>query len=213
MRPRAPLAGAQGFTLVELLVGLTLMALLSVILFGGLRFGVRAWEAGGEHVEQATRLDTVQNLLRQQVSRARSPELDAGADPRPPPAFVGGAESLQFIAPLPAHRGAGGSYLFYLTVSEGDGRSDLKLAWHLFRPEDLAAGDVPPDEETTLLEGIAGIELAYYGATDPEQPMQWWEAWDGAGGRPQLVRLRVEFPPGDPRRWPDLIIRVLGSSS
>lgn len=122
MRRRAPKVTTQGFTLVERLVGLTLMALLSVILFGGLRFGMRAWEAGGEHVEQASRLDTMQNLLRRQVSQARLPELDAGTESRPLPAFVGEPERLQFIAPLPAHRGAGGSYLFHLAVAEGDGR-------------------------------------------------------------------------------------------
>ena len=33
-----------GFTLIELLVALTLLGLISVVLFGGLRFGTRAWE-------------------------------------------------------------------------------------------------------------------------------------------------------------------------
>ena len=44
----APAArGAPGFTLVELLVGLSLLGLISLLLFGGLRFGLRTWEAGG----------------------------------------------------------------------------------------------------------------------------------------------------------------------
>ncbi len=34
-----------GFTLVELLVAMTLLAFLSITLFGGLRFGARSWEA------------------------------------------------------------------------------------------------------------------------------------------------------------------------
>ena len=36
--------GAAGFTLVELLVAMTLLGFLTVLLFGGLRFGTRAWE-------------------------------------------------------------------------------------------------------------------------------------------------------------------------
>lgn len=212
MRKQAPFIATLGFTLVELLVGLTLMALLSVILFGGLRFGVRAWEAGGEHVDRATRIEAVQALLRRQVGQARAPILPE-ADAGPVAAFVGGPDSLRFVAPLPAHRGAGGSYLFYLALRERGELSDLTLAWRLFRPEQPADDLAAPEEATMLLEGIAGIDLAYYGAADPEQPLQWWEAWDGAGGRPRLVRLRVEFPPGDPRRWPDLIIRVLGSAN
>ena len=210
MRHHAHPVGPQGFTLVELLVGLTLMALLSVLLFGGLRFGVRAWEAGGERIEQASRVEMVQNLLRRQISQAR--RLPQAVDAGPVAPFVGEADSLVFIAPLPVHRGIGGSYLFRLTQRETDGRSNLALAWHLYRPELLTGGLAEPDEQATLLEDIVGIELAYYGANDQEQPMQWWDAWDGASGMPQLVRLRVEFPPGDRRRWPDLIIRVLGSS-
>lgn len=210
MHRRSPLSSAPGFTLIELLVALTLMALLSVILFGGLRFGMRAWETGGHHVEQAGRIEAVQSLLRRQISQARF--LPEAADAGPVAPLVGEARSLMFIAPLPVHRGTGGSRLFRLSEREGDGRSDLMLAWRLYRPE-LLSGDLQAfDEETTLLSDIAGIELSYYGAAGPEQPARWWQAWLGAEGRPQLVRVRVQFPPGDTRRWPDLIIRLLGSS-
>jgi general secretion pathway protein J len=211
MQRHAHPADSQGFTLVELLVGLTLMALLSVILFGGLRFGVRAWEAGGDRIEHASRVEMVQNLLRRQVGQARRLPQAADTDSAAP--FVGEAGSLVFVAPLPAHRGIGGSYLFRLTHRESDGRSDLALGWYLYRPELLASGLAEPNEEAILLEDIVGIELAYYGAVGEEQPMQWWDAWDGAGGMPQLVRLRIEFPPGDQRRWPDLIVRVFASSN
>ncbi len=37
---------ADGFTLVELLIAMTLVAMLSVLLFGGLRFGTRAADRG-----------------------------------------------------------------------------------------------------------------------------------------------------------------------
>lgn len=211
MRCQAPPVAAQGFTLVELLVGLTLMALISVILFGGLRFGIRAWEVGGERIEQASRVEMVQNLLRRQVSQAS--RLPESADAGSVVPFVGEAESLVFIAPLPVQRGLGGLYLFHLTQRENDGRLDLALAWQLYRPELLTSDLAKLDEEAILLEDVVGIELAYYGAANQEQPMQWWDTWDGARGMPQLVRLRVEFPPSDQRRWPDLIIRLLGSSN
>jgi general secretion pathway protein J len=209
MHRRSPLSSAPGFTLIELLVALTLMALLSVILFGGLRFGMRAWETGGHHVEQAGRIEAVQSLLRRQISQARF--LPQAADAGPVAPFVGEIRSLMFIAPLPVHRGAGGSRLFRLSERDGDGRSDLTLAWRLYRPE-LLSGDLQAfDEETILLSDIVGIELSYYGAAGPGRPARWWEAWQGAEGRPQLVRVRVQFPPGDTRRWPDLVIRLLGS--
>lgn len=204
------LAGAQGFTLIELLVALTLTGLLSVILFGGLRFGVRAWEAGGDHVDRVSRIEVVQSLLRRQLAQTRLPPLEANASGAA--VFVGEPGRLFFVASLPAHHGIGGSYMFRLGDSEHDGRSDLTLAWRLYRPE-LLASDAPVLEDgTTLLEDITGIELSYFGAPDPERAPQWWAAWDGVNGAPQLVRVRVEFPPGDSRRWPDLIVRVIGSA-
>lgn len=211
MRCHEPCTASQGFTLIELLVALTLMALLSVILFGGLRFGMRAWEAGGDRIEQASRIEAVQSLLRRELSQARLPPRAADAPPFP--VFAGSADQLTFVAPLPAHRGIGGSYLFRLSTHEHHGQVDLVLAWQVYRPEGITENSALPWEATTLLGDIAAIELSYFGAAGPEQPMQWWSAWDGTNGRPRMMRMRMEFPPDDTRRWPDLIIRVLESAS
>ena len=61
-----------GFTLVELLVAMTLIGLISVALFGGLRFGARAWEAGNERAESFSQLEVVQSLLRRELNLADS---------------------------------------------------------------------------------------------------------------------------------------------
>ena len=95
-----------------MLVAISLMALLSVILFGGLRFGMRAWEAGGDYIDRPTRIERIQNLLRQEIGQALLPAPAAIGDPVP--TFFGGPESLTFVAPLPAHRGIAGPHLFHL---------------------------------------------------------------------------------------------------
>lgn len=207
---RSRTAVSQGFTLVELLVALTVMALLSLVLFGGLRFGIRAWETGGARMDQTYRVEAVQSLLRRQLSHIRLPPPATDADAVM--SFAGDRDSLTFVAPLPVHRGIGGSHLFHLAKSERNGRSDLTLAWSLYRPELLTTGPSMLEAGTTLLEDIAGVELSYFGAPLPEQAPQWWDAWDLNDGEPQLVGVRVEFRPGDLRRWPDLIVRVPGSA-
>jgi general secretion pathway protein J len=206
MRKHAALVAPSGFTLIELLVALTLMALLSVILFGGLRFGMRAWETGGERIEQVSHIETVQNLLRREVSQARVPPRTA--DSAAPPSFAGTSDELTFVAPLPVHRGVGGSYLFRLGLREHEGRANLALRWQVYRPEGYLEHSALIEDETTLLEDVEGIALSYYGAAGPELPMQWQDTWDGENGKPRVMRLRVAFPPSDARRWPDLIIRL-----
>ena len=44
MSTRPPHDGEAGFTLLELLISMTLLGLLMLVVLGGLRFGARAWE-------------------------------------------------------------------------------------------------------------------------------------------------------------------------
>lgn len=190
---------------MELLVALTLMALVSIILFGGMRFGLRAWETGGERVERVARTELVQNLLRRQLSQARLPSNTAGTSII---AFAGQSDRVTFIAP-PARRGeAEGEFVFVLRKSDENQQSHLHLTWTPLRPP-TSTETARDSEAARLMENVTTVELAYYGAPDPRRPAQWWDSWDGAQVLPTLVRLRITFPQGDRRRWPDLIVRLV----
>jgi len=206
MDPGSPSFKPQGFTLVELLVGLTLMALVSIILFGGMRFGMRAWETGGERVERATRIELVQTLLRRQLGQASLPSNIAG---KPPVAFSGQRDRATFVAPSAKHGEASDAFMFVLQRSDAGQHSHLDLAWTPLQPPASAETVRGPETAARLMEDVATVDLAYYGAPDPKRPAQWWDEWDGANGLPALVRLRLTFPEGDSRRWPDLIVRVV----
>ncbi len=78
-------ARAAGFTLIELLVALTLVGLISVALFGGLRFGARVWEEGALHSARLAEIETVQSLLRRQLAQAHLPVQQRVATSKPLP--------------------------------------------------------------------------------------------------------------------------------
>ena len=75
MRPckRSARGGASGFTLVELLVALTLFGVISVVIMGGLRFGTRVWETGNDRAEVLAEVDAVQGILRRYMAQAIVP--------------------------------------------------------------------------------------------------------------------------------------------
>jgi len=199
---------ASGFTLVELLVALTLFALMSVLMFGGLRFGLRAWESGSERIDEAAQVELVQSLLRRGLSQARLPWLlvPEDEDRDTLSAFTGTPDAMRFVAPLPSHSGVGGLAVFQLSERQNGEGASLALAWKIFRPDDFDSAAFDAGEERFLLEDIASIELAYYGRFDANLPPDWLDQWDGLLGLPQLIRVRVSFPPGDRRRWPDLVV-------
>jgi general secretion pathway protein J len=198
---------ARGFTLIELLVGLSLMALMSVFLFGGFHFGLRAWEAGGTRIEQMNDADLAQNLLRGLLSQAYLAAIPDPGDPQAPlSTFRGTAGELVFVAPLPAHRGIEGQYVFGLATEPAGRAARLVLKWQLYRADGIVTGGEALADSAEILGNIASIRLAYFGQTTPDTPPQWTGAWDGTLGLPQLIALHVEFPSGDPRIWPDLVV-------
>jgi general secretion pathway protein J len=201
---------AQGFTLVELLVGLTLMTLISILLFGGLRFGVRAWEAAGQRTEGSTRIELIQTLLRRQIAQARPTSI---APLKPVAAFTGQPDGVTFIASPVRQDEVNDDLVFVLNKVDANKRSHLDLTWRPLRPPSAIASPAGAETAARLIEDVAAVEIAYYGAPDGNGLPGWSDEWSGGHSLPSLVRLRVTFPQGDTRRWPDLIIRLVQASN
>ena len=204
----APRAAVAGFTLLELLVAITLLGMLMAALFGGLRLGARVWETGEARLDASSRVQIVQDFLRQRIAEtlplATVLQDENGSSE---PLFRGAVDALRFATILPEHLGAG-LYLMELAIADAaDGRGhNLVLRW---RPLDLS-GALPEataePEERILLEGIETLDLAYFGSLDLSLPPEWWPQWRAQNAFPGLVRVEVRFAPADPRNWPELIV-------
>jgi general secretion pathway protein J len=198
-----------GFTLVEMLVGLSLLALMSVLLFGGFRFGLRAWESGDDQIAAIGEIERTQNLLRTLLSEAQLPVIAVNdGDIRQMASFVGEDERLWFVAPLPAHRGVGGLYEFELTKVRNGAEDALSLAWRSYRVDRPLGDDRDFDDESILLRSTEGLRLAFFGQSSDQRDPAWLDSWDGSRGLPLLVRLTIEDV-GDGRRdWPELVVAL-----
>jgi general secretion pathway protein J len=203
-----------GFTLVELLVALTLLGLISVVLFGGLRFGTRAWEASSVQAERLAKVQAVQGLLRRRIAQALppGPEGTRVAGPEEGRAvFSGDSDALQFLAVVPSRAGVGGIYAFDLTVIDDGEGARLELTWRLHRADDdeAARDEIPAaglGGRRILIDGLARAQFRYFGAMGPGQAADWGDSWDAGAGLPGLIAIEAEFPEGDGRAWP--VLRV-----
>ncbi len=191
----------SGFTLVELMASLAIMAMISVLLSSGLVTGRRVWArmdratASGEAVEGAQ--GALRSLLERPYPITR---FDASA---PYVDFEGGAGGLAFLGP-PADAARPAALRRYQLGLSAAGDLVLSSATSL-NPDRHA----PYTDQIVLLRGAQGLDLAYFGTAPPDSSERWRDLWRDRPTPPELVRIRVRFPAGDHRQWPDLIIRPL----
>ena len=189
-----------GFTLLELLVAITLMGLLSVVLLGGLRFGARVWEVSDRHNLGGNEIRRAQMRLRHDIERAW-PFFDTSDSARPQVRFEGGKDRLDFLAPAPSDLASGGYVEVHLVTVERDGVLRLLMRT---RPE--LAGEGQPVREEILLSELSELKFSYFGADAVNGDPFWHESWKERTHLPALIRIEARFTPEDGRSWPDFSV-------
>ena len=184
--------GEAGFTLLELLVALVVLGFVLTGLSQGVRYGLRATDAQARMVNERGELDAVDRALRRLIE-----QMDPGTA-RDGSGVQGSASRLVFISQLPAASGLATQRATVVLAVDGARRLVLRASP---RPPGKPFGPPPPPIETELLRDVERIELAYW---PRDTASQWTNTWS-ASVLPLLVRLRVVFPPGDRRHWPDIV--------
>lgn len=201
MRPARRRGRQNGFTLLEMLVALTVLALLMIGLSQGVRTGFAFWAAQSRRGGETAELDATARVLRSLLTGIPVPPAAAPGRGQASSAavFEGRVDRLTFVGDLPT--GFGDSRRADITIELSGGR--LVLAWTAHRHE-LSTATAPVPAETELTHGLAGLEFAYWGDPSGAGAGAWLAQWDGPG-LPELIRVRLSFPKGDGRRWPDLV--------
>ena len=207
MNLRARHAKGFGFTLLELLIAITLLVFILALLFGGMRLGARSWDAGETRSGHATHLALVQGFLRRELSQTYPYRWKKKIDTEL--AFAGEPDRLRFVAPIAARLGPGGLFLLSIELVADNEGNQLLLKRVIPEADsgDFSLLDDANVEKDVLAEQVESLSFAYFGAETKESEPRWMDKWDHPKLLPYLIRIRVKFSNG--REWPDLVVPPL----
>lgn len=198
-----PSRGERGFTLVELLVSMAVLALVGLVMMGGLRFVLRAFAHTDARRAGLEQLTLGLAVLKDQLERAEPLMRKVGNEDFV--LFEGEADRLRFANVEPPFL-AGPPYVAYeyaLAFDAGGTRLELRRA-----PLDPAALDlddaVAAGEPRVLLRLARSLRFTYFGSLKPREPPRWHEVWPKGARLPLAVRLAEDENPG----WPELVAEL-----
>ena len=201
----------RGFTLLEMLVGLTLLGVMLILIYASLNVGLRAWDTGERRVSEAARQRVVQSFLRRELSQLFPVRWRGIAESKI--AFEGAKDELKFVTMLTLGASAreGGLQWGHLYVA-GDETPGGERGQTLFIKRsafNLQAKDwdgVDEAKPIALVTGVKAFELGYYGAENDTVDPQWTSEWINPLRMPQLIRITLQVDDG--RNVPPLIVSL-----
>ncbi|MBE0556374.1 MAG: prepilin-type N-terminal cleavage/methylation domain-containing protein [Proteobacteria bacterium] len=174
-------ASGRGFTLLELLISLTLLVVIVVIAMGAMRLGSRSVAAGEKKMDDRERFRTVLSLIDAQI-RSQLP-LTYEAEGGRKYYFRGDGKTLRFPTSYSIWSGRKGYVIVdYRIEADGSGREFLS-----------ASEQVPGIEgqwNTPLLEAN-GLSLDYFYRDPTEEEGTWRELLPEGPIIPEKIRFRL----------------------
>ncbi len=207
----------HGFTLLELMVALSLLTLLAGLMFGGFRIASHAWQTVDEHNSQLSETVQAQRFLRRLLARSQARSVPETRDVSLL-SFQGDQRSLIFLSTLPQRDSrVTQPAWFYLALDDSVPEQPMLE----LKTQALAGLDAPTPEQPEITfdwyqlvddfqhpNGLAPLltlpaaafRLDYLPSEENGLQPGWQADWQQQDSLPLLVRLQLN------EDWPALIV-------
>lgn len=202
-----------GFTLIEILIVMTLLGVMMVLLFGSLKICADSWHKGENKIAQVNKIAVVYNFFQHHLAVAKPLLNDIKKSTvQATMAFQGNKQSLQFVSSFPASAGKSGLQLFTVRLDKDDDNNNkdkqlIKVAITPFFPKDDEAED-DHKEEVVLLKDVSDLTISYFGTDDGVSNdisnASWHEEWLEKPVQPRLIKIAITMD--DDTFWPEMVI-------
>ena len=173
-----------GFTLLELLITLTLIGVIAVILTNALRLGIHAVSSGEQKIEQIERTRTSLQIIDSQIQSQIPLTFEEDAEKKY--YFQGEREYVQFTTNYSLWGGRKGYVLVRYTVeADTTGKQFLSVSENI-----IGTGTT---RESMLFSAVDTIYFEYYFRDPTEEEGEWVDTWTDTANIPGKIRVHLLY--------------------
>ena len=205
----------SGFTLLELVVGFTILGLMAGIVFSSFRLAVNSYQKSQSRLEEESAERILGDQIKRQVaslfplrpvaSFARSGILGSEGGGTPvrfqTPLFFGTSDSVTFItvAPLIIHKTPGLAVVRYGLAQDEYGERYLGSMETQFVGLDSfnEMVQVPRGKPLPLIRNVTRVEFSYYGYDAHQKIYAWFPEWLGDEMKAVPRAIRISHDKGE----------------
>jgi general secretion pathway protein J len=188
---------SKGFTLLELVIALTILTVIVVIIFGALRIGIRAWEKGERDVDIRQRQRIVLDLIKRQLASTCVSDVWTRDQQLVP--IKGDSKSIEFVSQISLTPGnqLGMVFVKYAVKREKEGDKERLTFYErsvALPDKKMGGGSSEEGDYSELMSGMKSMEFEYLKEQPEEAASKWQKNWDPEvdKGVPRAVRVTLE---------------------
>jgi len=187
-----------GFTLIEVMIAMTLLSLMVALLFGSLKTSAESWNKGETKIAEVNEKAVVYQFFKRHLPSIR-PLWDDFSEEERQFSFQGERYKLQFVSVFPASTGRKGFQLFEIVFDDNEGQ--VKVLLTPFYP--AVDEKLWEEEEVILLDHVEEFKISYFGTESMDSNGVWVDSWREKENLPRLIKIEIKLD--KPGFWPEMI--------
>ena len=213
------LKSRSGFTLIEMMLAVSILAMVIATIFTSLRIGINAWEKGEKNIGFFQTKRAVHEILFREINSAYAYTITPGELDKHVKynAFFGEPDSLKFVSYVSSTRINTGLSLLELWTEDKEGLMLGESEALVSNLSDLNDIDLKDEERAvSICNEIKKIHFRYFDRKNKNEEGEWLDSWDPKDKKKRLPLfvevILVYIDKDDEETEETLIIPIMAAS-